>query len=50
MTDKVANAAQRPVVYYELDATDPSAPYTSGPDTFVDLLIGTAGARTSAAR
>ncbi len=43
VTDKVANAAQRPVVYYELDATDPSAPYTSGPDTFVDLLIRTAG-------
>ena len=33
----------RPLVYYELDATDPSAPYTSGPDTFVDLLIRTAG-------
>ena len=43
VTDKVANVAQRPIVYYELDATDPSAPYTSGPDTFVDLLIRTAG-------
>lgn len=43
VTDKVAAAAQRPLVYYELDATDPSAPYTSGPDTFVDLLIRTAG-------
>jgi iron complex transport system substrate-binding protein len=43
VTDKVANATTRPVVYYELDATDPTAPYTSGPDTFVDLLIRTAG-------
>lgn len=39
----VAPAATRPLVYYELDATDPSAPYTSGPGTFVDLLIRTAG-------
>jgi iron complex transport system substrate-binding protein len=31
------------VVYYELDATDPNAPYTSGPGTFVDLLIKSAG-------
>ncbi len=43
VTDKVANVSQRPVVYYELDATDPSAPYTSGPDTFVDVLIRAAG-------
>ncbi len=43
VVDKVAGAATKPVVYYELDATDPSAPYTSGPDTFVDLLIRTAG-------
>ncbi|HTP00868.1 MAG TPA: cobalamin-binding protein [Anaerolineales bacterium] len=43
VTGKVANVAQHPMVYYELDATDPTAPYTSGPDTFVDLLIRTAG-------
>lgn len=43
VTDKVANVSTRPMVYYELDATDPTAPYTSGPDTFVDLLIRTAG-------
>ncbi len=43
VVSKVALASARPVVYYELDATDPSAPYTSGPDTFVDLLIRTAG-------
>ncbi len=43
VTSKAANVTQRPVVYYELDATDPTAPYTSGPDTFVDLLIRAAG-------
>ena len=43
VTARAANASTRPLVYYELDATDPSAPYTSGPDTFVDLLIRTAG-------
>ena len=40
---QVAHAEDRPLVYYELDATDPSAPYTSGPGTFVDLLINAAG-------
>jgi iron complex transport system substrate-binding protein len=43
VTSAVANAPRKPLVYYELDATDPSAPYTSGPDTFVDLLIRLAG-------
>jgi iron complex transport system substrate-binding protein len=43
VVSKVALASARPTVYYELDATDPNAPYTSGPDTFVDLLIRTAG-------
>lgn len=43
VTDKVANVTKRPIVYYELDGTDPTAPYTSGPDTFIDLLIRTAG-------
>jgi len=32
-----------PTVYYELDATDPTKPYTAGPGTFVDLLIARAG-------
>jgi iron complex transport system substrate-binding protein len=43
ITEQVALASVRPVVYYELDATDPNAPYTSGPGTFVDLLIRSAG-------
>jgi iron complex transport system substrate-binding protein len=40
---KVGNVTTRPIVYYELDSTDPSAPYTSGPDTFIDLIIREAG-------
>jgi iron complex transport system substrate-binding protein len=41
--EAVAQATERPLVYYELDATDPNAPFTSGPGTFVDLLIKEAG-------
>lgn len=40
--EKVAGAA-RPRVYDELDATDPSKPYTVGPGSFVDGLITAAG-------
>lgn len=43
VTSQVAGAAQSPLVYYELDATDPNAPYTAGPGTFVQLLIESAG-------
>jgi iron complex transport system substrate-binding protein len=41
----LAGVEQRPLVYYELDATDPNAPYTSGPGTFVSLVIDEAGGR-----
>jgi iron complex transport system substrate-binding protein len=33
----------RPRVFYELDATDPQNPYTTGSGTFIDLLITMAG-------
>ena len=36
-------ADDRPLVYYELDATDPSAPFTFGAGTFLDALITVAG-------
>jgi iron complex transport system substrate-binding protein len=39
----VAKASSKPTVYYELDATDPAKPWTSGPGTFIDLLITLAG-------
>jgi iron complex transport system substrate-binding protein len=40
---KVAGATGQPTVFYELDSTDPNAPYTAGPGTFIDLLIQMAG-------
>jgi iron complex transport system substrate-binding protein len=40
---KLAGITTRPSVFYELDATDPSKPYTAGPGTFIDTLIQRAG-------
>ncbi len=39
----IASATARPVVFYELDATDAAKPWTAGPGTFVDKLISRAG-------
>lgn len=39
----ISNTSERPLVFYELDATDPNAPWTSGPGTFIDTMIRTAG-------
>lgn len=37
-------AGAEPVpVFYEIDGTDPNAPWTTGPGTFQDVLIGLAG-------
>jgi len=41
--EKIKTAAGQPVVFYELDATDPAKPWTAGPGSFVDLLIARAG-------
>jgi len=41
--EKIMPLSYAPTVYYELDATDPTKPYTAGPGTFVDLLIARAG-------
>lgn len=35
----VAHTRSRPRVYYEIDATNPTAPYTAGRDTFIDDAI-----------
>ena len=35
----------RPTVYYEVDATDPNAPWTTGAGTFQQVLIETAGGK-----
>jgi iron complex transport system substrate-binding protein len=40
---KVAMIDQPLFVFYELDATEPNAPWTAGPGTFVDTLITMAG-------
>lgn len=40
---KMTSVTEKPSVFYELDSTDPNAPYTSGPGTFMDLLISKAG-------
>lgn len=41
--EKVKGATETPKVFYELDATDPAKPWTAGPGTFIDMLIGLAG-------
>jgi iron complex transport system substrate-binding protein len=45
---KVSGVTERPTVFYELDSTDPSAPYTAGAGTFIDLLIGMSGGTNAA--
>ena len=41
--DKLAGVTTHPKVYYELDATDPTKPYTAGPGSYVDMLMTMAG-------
>ena len=38
-------ATSRPKVFYELDATDASKPWTAGPGTFIDQLVQMAGGK-----
>ncbi|MBI3175368.1 MAG: ABC transporter substrate-binding protein [Chloroflexi bacterium] len=40
---KVAALTERPTVFYEIDGSDPSKPWTSGPGTFMDAMITQAG-------
>lgn len=40
---KIAPLSSRISVFYEVDATDPTKPWTYGPGTFGDLLISRAG-------
>ena len=41
--DKVKGAAAKPTVFYEVDGTEPTKPWTSGPGTFLDTVITLAG-------
>jgi iron complex transport system substrate-binding protein len=40
---QTSQITDRPSVFYELDSTEPNAPYTAGAGTFVELLIEMAG-------
>jgi iron complex transport system substrate-binding protein len=46
--EKTATVTERPSVFYELDATDPSNPWTSGTGTFIDYIITQAGGTNAA--
>jgi iron complex transport system substrate-binding protein len=46
--DKTASVSERPSVFYELDATDPSNPWTAGSGTFIDYIINQAGGTNAA--
>lgn len=41
--DAISQATSNPVVFYELDGSDPAKPWTTGPGTFMDMLITKAG-------
>ncbi|MBL8098112.1 MAG: cobalamin-binding protein [Anaerolineales bacterium] len=43
VTSAVANVTEKPKVFYELDGTDPSKPWTTGAGTFMDTMITMAG-------
>ena len=46
---RAKGAESSPTVFFELDATDPSKPYTPGPGSFIDALISLAGGSNVAA-
>lgn len=41
--EKLSGLTKKPLVFYELDGSEPVKPWTAGPGTFVDYLIGKAG-------
>jgi iron complex transport system substrate-binding protein len=43
VTTKTVGLADTPKVFYEIDATDPAKPYTTGKGTFIDQLLTMAG-------
>ena len=47
---KLAKVTFHPTVFYEIDATDPSKPYTPGPGTLYTNLISLAGGENIGAR
>ena len=47
--EAVSKVETRPLVFYELDGTDPAKPWTPGPGSFLDELIRAAGGENAAA-
>lgn len=48
--EKLSGITDRPLVLYELDGTDPNAPWVPGPGTFVNTLLTMAGGDSMSAR
>ena len=46
--EKIAPLSDHPSVFYELDATDPANPWTTGAGTFIDYIISMAGGANAA--
>jgi iron complex transport system substrate-binding protein len=47
--EKLSGVTERPLVLYEIDGTDPNAPWVPGPGTFVDTLLSMAGGNNMSA-
>jgi iron complex transport system substrate-binding protein len=43
VTKTIAKAKDKPIVFYEMDGSDPAKPWTTGPNTFMDQMIQMAG-------
>ncbi len=43
LDEKIASNSTRPIVFYEVDGTDPAKPWTTGPNSFMDKMIQQAG-------
>jgi iron complex transport system substrate-binding protein len=43
VTRKVTAAKEQPLVFYEIDGTDPTKPWTAGPNSFIDTMLTLAG-------
>ncbi len=43
VAELAATAVTKPTVFYEIDATDPTKPWTTGPGSFADTMISLAG-------
>ncbi len=43
VSSKTGAVEEKPLVFYEIDATDPAKPWTAGPESFISALIALAG-------